>query len=170
MIASNQQSTVRISCAGLLMGLLCAGVAFAPPPPPPPPAFLFGDQPFAAIMCEDQDNPELLLEQNGTTCEGCINLRIVNNLPLNVKATVVAAENMNLPSAWFVKLNEPGEKQVFQRTMTSNKISDLHQPGEAGDLQLCVRVQGVGFDWHASHRGLTTVQVARVTLTVMPEF
>jgi hypothetical protein len=165
MVVSNQRLNPRVCCLSFFIGLLCAGAAFAPPLEPPPPAL---EQPFAAVFFADQDAPELILEQDHMTYEGCVQLKVVHNIPLVITARVTPTLDIDLPNVWMIKLNEPGEKQKYAIGTTTNDISQLHQPGAPGDLQLCVRVRGVNPEWHAAHKGMTNVTVARVTLTVMP--
>ncbi len=165
MVMPNQRRRARLFTA-ITTALLCAAAALAQPVPPPP--MLLAQQPFAAVVFADNNVKELLLSQQNQDYEGCVALKVYNNVPLNIIAAVEPAPNSDLPNAWLIKLNEPGEHQNFVPAKTSNKILAPHEPGEGGSLELCVKVQGVDPKWHAGHQGLTKVQVARIVLTIMP--
>ena len=163
MVISNQRRSIHFSSAVLIVGLLSATAAFAPPPPPPP----LANQPFALVRFADNDAGKLLLAEHGRDFEGSIALKVINNVPLNIIVKVSPLDNSGPPLTWSAKLNEPGETQSFQRNSTSNKINALHRPGAEGDLELCVKLQGMDMRWHAAHRAGTNVQMAQIAITVI---
>lgn len=166
MAKASQISGGRSYCAVLVIGLLCASAAYAPPQLPFPPIIF--NQPFAAVGFAGNARQELVLEQDGPDFTGCVQLKVVNNIPMQVMAHITATEQLGVPAVWSLKLNEPGETEPFKVNVVVNKITSLHEPGAAGDLELCVKVQGVGPRWYAKHIANGAVQVARVVLTIMP--
>ena len=120
------------------------------------------------VRYADTNTDGLLLTQNGEDFEGRITLKVINNVPLRITATVSPANSSALSSKWSVKLNEPGENLGFRANSASNIIDGLHTPGTEGNLELCVRFQGADMEWHASHRAFTEVQMARIAITVIP--
>ncbi len=165
MVMSNQLSSTHLSSTALLVGLLATSV-FGPPAPPPPP--LLAEQPFGMVFIADKGGDGLMLTEDGQDYEARIGLKVINNVPLKIVATVSPSDNSGLPNTWSVKLNEPGERQSFHPNSTSNKILGPHEPGAEGDLELCIKVQGVDVGWHAEHQALTYPEVARIAITIIP--
>lgn len=161
----NQLHTNHSLPGALLIGLLATAALASPAPPPPP---LLVSQPFGAVGFADKDGGKLVLVENGEYFEGRIALKVINNVPLTIAATVSPIDNSGLPNMWSVRLNEPGENQAFQLNTTSNKILTPHEPGAAGDLELRVRIKGVRHRWHGGHHAFTDVPAARITVTIMP--
>lgn len=165
MVMPSQRCNIHFFSATVFIGLLSATAAFAPPAPPPSPT----DQAFGVVFAANNGKIELALAEDGKSYEGRIALKVINNIPLNIIAEVSSAEGSDLPGAWSVKLNEPGEQQDFRLGTTNNKIPALHTPGAEGNLELCIKVQPADTQWHGAYRAFTSVPVAKIAMKVMPE-
>lgn len=162
----------RLITAIVIIALAFQSVGFAPPPGPLPVRGRPRIPLFADVVFANTRDKELILAQSdGRDFDDCICLKVVNNFPnVVILAKITPTTNVNVCDEWLIRLNEPGENQPYQVNETSNSIQNLHPPDAMGELELCVKARNVAANSQLYFQGGSTVQLAQVTITIMPGF
>jgi hypothetical protein len=100
---------------------------------------------WADIYCIEGDRTIDLIQVNGATFEGCVDLILCNNFaPLKLMAAFSKNEGAGANAKYYVSLVMKGDSPVYNENSTSLDITTLHLTGQADStLTLCVRVDNV---------------------------
>ena len=122
---------------------------------------------WADIYCIDGDRTIDLVQVNGGTFEGCVDLILCNNFaPLKLMAAFSKAVGTGGSSKYYVSLVYKGDARVYNENSTSLDVTVLHLTGAAGStLELCVRATDVDPQYQPFG---TNINVGTVALTLVP--